>query len=172
MHFFKLPFFVLLATILLCNACKEEKITHKQEQVYIDSLQSKITTIDIAIKSLDAEKLKNRIGLVNTWYVNLKDTAYDVAKKRQLDFNGFKIVYQKYIDNFFVYEAENTALKEQVNELQKQVKTDAITREEFKTRYATLKREVDIAFSNTLSITKPVNDLAFSWRRYVAEMEE
>lgn len=172
MHFFKLPFFVLLATILLCNACNDEKTTHKQEQVYIDSLQRKINTIDIAIKSLDAEKLKKRIDLVNTWYVNLKDTTYNVAKKRQVDFNGFKIVYQKYIDNFFVYEAENRVLKEQVNELQKQVKDDAITRKEFKKRYAALKTEINILYNNTLSITKPVNDLAFSWRRYVTEMEE
>lgn len=169
MRFFKLPFFVLPAILLFCNACKEKKTSHKQEYVYIDSLQTKINIINKAINGLNASELKKRINIVNTWYVNLKDTAYNVAKKQQLDFNGFKVIYQKYIDNFFVYEAKNSVLNEKVAELKKQVTNDAIARPEFKKQYALLKQEVDTLYKNTIAITKPVNDLAFSWQRYAKE---
>lgn len=168
MRFFRLPFFLLTITLLVISiaSCKEEKTIYDKEKIFIDSIEQQLTTIEIALESINASELQKRIALVNTWYVNLKDTSYDVAQKLQADYNGFKVVYKKFIDSFFVYKTELELLKEQVNELKNKINKQKITKEEFKKNYAVLKASTANLRKKTYAITKPVNDLAFSWRRY------
>jgi hypothetical protein len=173
MRFFKIQSILLFTAFLgfAHSSCKEQATTFDKKKEYIDSLEIKTVLIDNALNGIRAQDLQKRIALINTWYITLKDTSYDVAKKMQVDFNGFKVVYQRYIDNYFSYEAESEVLKEQILSFKKAAKNESQSREEFKKQYADLKLKANTLHSKVLKLTKPVNDLAFSWRRYKKQME-
>lgn len=151
--------------ILFANSCKEPRTDYDREKEYMDTLKTKLTSLEISL-NINEDELKNRIAKVNSWYVHLGDTAYDVARKMQIEMNGFKVVYQKYIDNFFIYSAALKEYKRQYNVLETKVKKQELTRSEFKKEYAKLKKLIDTALINTTQISKPVYDLEFSWKRY------
>lgn len=167
MRFFRIPFIVFAVTIatLSINACKETPSDYEREKVYLDSLSTKLKAIDVAL-NVDEKELQNRIALVNTWYVDLKDTSYDVAKKMQIDFNGFKVVYKKYIDNFFSYSVERDVLKEQYTQLEKQAKEQTINRTDFKAKHKELSQNINKVYVGATAIAQPVYELEFSWKRY------
>lgn len=171
MSFFKIPLAILIFAVITVGntACKQGVTDYDREKVYLDSLQTKLNAIEVAL-NIDEQELQKRISLINTWYVDLKDTSYDVAKKMQVDFNGFKIVYNKYIDNFFAYTASFELLKKQYNALEEKVKQQSISREEFKKEYKKLKQEIIEVFLATTAISKPVYDLEFSWKRYYKDL--
>ncbi len=173
MRFFRI-FFVLITTLVVLagiGGCKDNITDYDREKVYLDSLKTKIKTIDIAL-NVDEKELQTRIALINTWYVNLKDTSYDVAKKMQVDFNGFKVVYKKYINHFFSYATKRDILKEQYIQLNKEAKEQTITRAEFKAKYKELRQNINTVYFGATTIGQPVYELEFSWKRYYKKMEQ
>lgn len=172
MHFLRIYISLLFLLLLVFSeSCKPSPSDYDKEKVYLDSLEKKTNYISKSLSSNIAKDLNNRIALINTWYVSLKDTSYDVATKRRVEFNGFKVIYQKYIDNFYVYQSENEVLKQQLSELRNEAKNESITRQKFKTKYKELKASIDTLRSKTVSIIEPINDLAFSWKRYYEEKQ-
>ncbi len=172
MRLFKIPITLIAIVVTILNywGCKEGTTDYQREKEYLDSIETKIKAIDVAL-NVDEKELQNRIALINTWYIDLKDTSYDVAKKMQVDFNGFKVVYNKYINNFFSYSVERDLIKEQFSSLSKQAKEGDMNREEFKIAYKTLSQKTDKTYSGVITIAKPVYDLEPSWKRYYLEME-
>jgi hypothetical protein len=172
MRLFKIPITLIAIVVTALNylGCKEGTTDYQREKEYLDSIGTKIKAIDVAL-NVDEKELQNRIALINTWYIDLKDTSYDVAKKMQIDFNGFKVVYNKYIDNFFRYSVERDLIKEQFDSLSKQAKEGSINREEFKKAYKLLSQKTDKTYLGVTTIAKPVYDLEPSWLRYYKEKE-
>lgn len=156
---------VIATGIFFATGCTDPITDYDREKVYIDSLQRKLNTLELGL-NINEEELKTRIAQVNSWYIKLNDTTYDIAKKMQIEFNGFKVVYQNYIDNYFVYSASLDALKKEYNSLYQTVKAKKITRSEFKKLYAGLKTEIDLNLIKTEKIAQPVYDLELNWRRY------
>lgn len=170
-------FRTLLATAVIATAfffatgCNDPITDYDREKVYLDSLQRKLNTLELGL-NIDEEELKGRIAQVNSWYIKLNDTAYDIAKKMQIEFNGFKVVYQNYIDNYFVYFASLESLKKEYKTLLSQVNSKKLTRSEFKKMYAGLKNEIDLNLIKTEKIAQPVYDLELNWRRYEQMMAQ
>lgn len=171
MNFFKVTIGIGLLFFIVTGqwACSEPITDYKREKVFLDSIENRLTSIELSL-NIDEKELETRIATINTWYIKLSDTTYDVAKKMQVDFNGFKIVYGKYIENFFTYSTAASLHKDSFKQLKDDVEKQTLTREEFKTRYTILKKEVDATYDNVKSIAQPVYDLELSWKRYYKTM--
>lgn len=162
---------VLLFFVQIGTGCKETITDYDREKVRLDSLNEILTATALAL-NVDEKELQLRVATVNTWYVSLQDTAFDVAQKMQVEFNGFKVVYQNYIDLFFSYSSVLKLHREQYTNLEERVKKQELTRDEFKTEFYRLKAEAEANFRNANLIAKPVYDLELSWRRYKKVMED
>jgi hypothetical protein len=155
----------------MASSCKNPNSDYEREKVYLDSLSSMLQATQVAL-NVDEAKLKDRMGIIDTWYIKLNDTAHDVAQKMRVDFNGFKSVYQRYINNFFIYQASADLLQKQYKGLEEKVKNREISRSDFKAQYTTLKKDLEQTLEGAAGIAKPVYDLEFSWKRYEKVMSE
>lgn len=163
-------FAVIMLVFIGAAGCKPKPTDYEREKAYLDTLAAQNRALQVAL-NVDEEELKKRMAIIDTWYIKLNDTVYEVAQKMQVDFNGFKVVYKKYIDNFFIYAAAADQLEQQYKKLEEKVKEQSLTREEFKERYATLKQDYARNLDSAVAIAKPVYDLEFSWNRYQKTME-
>lgn len=173
MNFFRTSFITGFVALILALqwGCKEPMTDYKREKVFLDSLNNQLIATELAL-NIDENELQTRISMVNTWYVKLSDTTYDVAKKMQTDFNGFKVVYGRYIESFFVYETALKLNKTRYNALKERVEKQSITRTEFKEQYAQLKTEIDNNYAKAAEIAKPVYELELSWNRNSKTMDK
>lgn len=162
---------VLMFFVQVGTGCKGTITDYDREKVRLDSLNEILTATALAL-NVDEKELQLRVATVNTWYVSLQDTAFDVAQKMQVEFNGFKVVYQNYIDLFFSYSSMLKLHREQYAHLEERVKKQELTRDEFKTEFYRLKAEAETNFRNANLIAKPVYDLELSWRRYKTVMAD
>ncbi len=171
MNFFKVTIGIGLFFFIVAGqwACSEPITDYTREKVFLDSIDNTLKATELSL-NIDEKELETRIATINTWYIKLSDTTYDVAKKMQVDFNGFKIVYSRYIENFFAYSTATNLHKNSFEQLKADVEKQKITRDDFKQRYTILKREVDATHTAAKSIAKPVYDLEFSWKRYYKTM--
>lgn len=171
MNFFKVTIGIgLFFFIVICQwACSEPITDYKREKVFLDSIENTLTATALNL-NIDEKELETRIATINTWYIKLSDTSYDVAKKIQVDFNGLKIVYSRYIDNFFAYTTALNLHKNSFEKLKADVEKQKLTRTDFKQRYSLLKEETNTTLANAASIAKPVYELEFSWKRYYKTM--
>ncbi|HYG16870.1 MAG TPA: hypothetical protein VEC12_14020 [Bacteroidia bacterium] len=160
----------LVFTGIAGAGCKPGITDYDREKAYLDTLAAQNRALQVAL-NVDEEELKKRMAIIDTWYIKLNDTVYEVAQKMQVDFNGFKVVYKKYIDNFFIYSAAADQLDEQYKTLEEKVKKQSLTREEFKQQYAVLKQGFGRNLDSAVAIAKPVYDIEFSWNRYQKTME-
>lgn len=173
MNIYKLAYILAFAFAIagITSSCKGPASDYEREKTYLDSLNSMLQATEVAL-NVDEEKLKTRMAIIDTWYIKLNDTTYDVAQKMRIDFNGFKSVYQRYINNFFVYRASADLLQKQYKNLVEKVKNREISRNDFKAKYAALKKDITQTLEGAADIAKPVYDLEFSWKRYEKMMGE
>lgn len=171
MNFFRVTIGLSFIFFLIIGqwACSEPITDYKREKVFLDSIENELRAIEVNL-NIDEKELETRIATINTWYIKLSDTTYDVAKKMQVDFNGFKIVYSRYIENFFTYSTATKLHKNSFEKLKTDVEKQRISRDNFKKQYTILKKDVDATYTNAANIAKPVYDLELSWKRYYKTM--